>query len=505
MGHFDQVPSTATPTLSPIRMSRPPLTIDPAFPTATPKPNPRPFVLSGRNPSNLDVIHFVFDQHDLPYEEPSQQPSWGEFPWSYSRQEKDVNADGLPEIILLGHIPDYWAAYFAILAYDQDSNAWRELFYTYASGKWSADFEFKSDEDHFELDSFVPGGGTGITELTWERTWLKCNEDTCKPVWKGMLYRSFSLYGTAGPDGEGINNEYWIASVQRVSLERIELTTRHFGVVHLPYRVDPPPPTKRIIHPEIRELYQWNGSEFSLAERYQTSAGSEISREFDQMTGEAVRFVNGITCQPLCWVPVEHGFIYDSSKWAAMWSAFWGMPQPGSDDSHWPSEGWDVNAASRDSTGDYVAGVIVAKDQALCRLTVQHFHSGQFELIGRTDLDCTPNFTHIHWIDIDRGGKDELLLLTMPPEPRAPAIVQQLHIYRADKALTEMAQVSGYVNGADGAGIKFNNTQNDFLVLTGVSLEDIARACDGVFSCIEGHRFQPYRWDIGSNSILPVK
>jgi len=443
----------------------------------------------------------VFNQNEPPYDEIKQELSQGNYPWKYSREEKDVNGDSLPEIIVQGEIMYSNFKFFTILGYDEGTGKWHELFDTAKGGHFCVDFLLKADDDHLNLDSFVCHGGSGISGLTWERTWLKCNNDTCWSLWVGTLYDSTQVFGTTG---SGVNNDFSITAFQRTSPDSFELTTRRFEIVHISYLDYPLIAAKRIVHPEIREVYRWNGSEFALAERYQTSQGFEVTREFDQATDETNKYVNNILCEP-CWIPTGVGHEYNYSKLVIGRSLFWGMPAPGTDDPHWESEKFSLVAASRDSTGQFIAGAVAAKDQAICRLTVQQLESGQFNLIGRLEIFCTPNFTHIYWIDVDGDGKDELLFLTIPPGDEFGGDNQQLRIYRVDKALTQIAQMKGYVNGADGAGIKWNRSQNDFLLFAGVSLEEIAKSCDGVLACIENRRFQTHRWDKTSNSFQPVK
>ena len=147
--------------------------------------------------------------------------------------------------------------------------------------------------------------------------------------------------------------------------------------------------------------------------------------------------------------------------------------------------------------GEWIAGVISALDTPQCRLIVLRQTAGKFQQTGRVDVPCTANLTHLTWADVTGDGSAELLLLTIPPDAETGGRLQRLHVYTTTgNKLVELTTLDGFINGADGAGIRWESTVEGFEVQAELPLID--PDAFPTFGDIRLEReFQTYVWDEG--------
>jgi hypothetical protein len=202
--------------------------------------------------------------------------------------------------------------------------------------------------------------------------------------------------------------------------------------------------------------------------------------------------------------------VFDNEGFNQMWAKVWNLPaQDQPEDPIWGHSSPQAEVAAHngppDTLGEWLAGMIRAANSTECRLVVQQQAAGKFQVVGRTDLPCTINFTHLFWADVTGDGLEELLLITIPPEAEAGAQIQRLYLYSvASNQLLELATLDSFINGADGTGIRWENREGEFRVLAGLPLLDL----DGYPTLDKINlirQFQTYIWDDSSNNFQPVE
>jgi hypothetical protein len=156
-----------------------------------------------------------------------------------------------------------------------------------------------------------------------------------------------------------------------------------------------------------------------------------------------------------------------------------------------------AHSGTFDKLGEWVAGIVGARDRVHCRLTVQRQTADGFALLERIEVPCIVDFTRLAWVDVTGDGNDELLLRTIPPYEdtyKTGAGLQRLYIYAVDDRLIELATLDGILNGSDGVGIRWEDVDGDAVseILVGLPLLDIeARTLPVTLT----RRFLVYRWD----------
>ncbi len=462
-------------------------------------PTPTPFALSGQDPADLDVIRYIFNRRrpdvGISTDDFFENLVTGEYT-DFILQSADVNGDRQPEILVSGQIYNL-SAYAAILTHSPD-NSWQEIFYIEDIGFYCADTQLNVNTERVTIDFLTCWGGTGYLQSMWEQHWVKCEKNNCSKVWSAQLFETSRVIHTT-------NSRYYsIATVEQPNNLTVRLVTRQFGVADIPsmtverFPIETP---RRIVGPDIEKIYRWAGDAYQLESEKQLVPGIEIVREFDEGTFEAFRPVDNILRQPF---ENSQGSIYDNlDKVYEARASFLGVPVTDNlSDVVWESENYLPDVATRDGTGQKIAAFISAKNRPLCRLTVQQQNSNSFELIGREDVPCTAKFTRLFWVDIDKDGVDELLLLTIPPDSDG---FQRIHIYRVEGGFSEIVTKDGVMNGPDGVGIKWENSRDNFKLLLGLAFVDGAN-CPKDLSCATLDRtFEEYIWDSKTNSFQSVE
>lgn len=481
--------------------------------TLEPPPTPTPFTLTGRYPSDLDVLRFVFSRHEVPFETGMLQIQLerGEVnDIRFTRHESDLNNDGLPEIVLTGYAGIFdQEMYVAILSYSADGT-WHDMYFAADSGHYCAEIYSIINGKRVVVDFFSCSGGTGIFTHTWDQQWVECAKDHCQVVFSARLLDSED--NTNRP----ASSRYVVTRIEQSSAETIQTITERFQTLDIlreffefPPDLDLPFSTlyspRRIVGPDVRETYQWNGQIYSLVKREQLVPGVEITRELSEATDSTKQFVENILKKPFHLRSED-----DYRQYREALENFWGIPiTNGPEVLLWGSSRDLPEAAASDvKPGNRVAGIISANNGAGCRLTVQRYTAFVFSLIGRKDFYCTPNFTQLSWADVDGDGKDELLVLTVGDfqNQRSYALARRLYVFRADDDLAEIAALVGIINGSDGVGIKWQVDSKGFKVDAGLSFEGFSRDCWWSLSCMNlERRFQTYRWDTANQSFQPEK
>lgn len=500
---------TAIVTMTPSATETPTRSAAPAaYSTETAYPTPIPFVLSDSNPKDTDLVRLALSQH-LPSElvEIEVRQVGNGTHNRFVRQEADVNDDGQAEIVVTDEIPELRSAYLAILGLENTSGArnqplWRELFYLEAPGHYCWNMRGTINHNRVIADSLTCGGGPGLFAYDWKQHWIHCTRDGCHEVWSAHLLDAYGGYASTS------SHRFSVGRVIQSDSDTIQFITQRFEMRWVPNEDSSIMGTQRIVGPDTSETYRWNGQVYDLVQREQIAPGIEITREFDLETAATEQLIIDTLIEPFR-ISIFGGTSYDWAKVDVARSAFWGVPSPNIDDPIWPSRYYMPSAAGTDRKKQKVAGVIAAKDRPLCRLTVQRYVSQSFELIGRKDVPCTPQFTRLFWIDLDDDGDDELLLLTIPPNSLNTAYEisarQRLHLYRASMSLNELTAIDGAINDGDGVGIKWENTEDGFRLFTGLPLAKDDN-CGRSFACVTLERhFQTYRWDKAINSFSLVK
>lgn len=475
--------------------------------TLTPYPTSTRFILSSSKPSDLDVVRLILSRH-LPPElvEITIRDVQNGNHRRFKRQEIDVNEDGLAEILITDEIPEMQSSYFAVIGRNatggiNENSQWQELFYFQESGHYCWDTRASFIQNRVILDAISCHGGTGDFAYFWDQHWIQCRREKCIDVWSARIFdagRSYSARST---------HDFLIGRIDQLDDHTIQLTTKRFKIDGVPMEDFIVEPARRITGPTIREQYRWSGSVFVLESTEQIEPGIEITREFNQ-EGNANLFLFNNLIEPLC-TPVGVGACdFDRLKIDPIESDFWGMPAPNTDDPVWPSKDFSMDSIALNTKGPYIAGVVTAKDRPLCRLTVQQYVSRGFKLIGRVDVQCTQHFTRLFWIDVDGDGADELLMLTIPPNPKDSNVEmsarQRLHVYKIKDSLAEIANIDGAINGEDGVGIRWETGKDGFYVFAGLPLA--IENCAWGFACVTlDRRFQKYRWNKSTNSLQPVQ
>lgn len=490
---LDSLIGTSTTTKIAAASPTPPLTPSPVPPTST------PFVLSGQDPADLDVIRYIFDRRrpdvGVSTDDFFEDLETGKYQ-EFILQNADVNGDGQPEILVSGRILNL-SAYAAILTLSLD-NSWREIFYIEDTGFYCADVQLNTNTEYVTIDFLTCWGGTGYLELTWKQHWIACKEDGCSEIWSAQLLETSRVSYTTN------SRDYSIATVEQIDSQTVRLVTRQFGFFGIPSTIAeefPVEPSRRIVGPDVEETYRWNGETYQLEDRKQLTPGIEIVREFDEGTFEAFRSVDNVLRQPF---GNSQGSIYDNlDKVYEARASFLGIPIDEQSDIVWESENYLPEVAVRDGqTRPKIAAFISAKNRPLCRLTVQQQNSKSFGLIGREDVPCTAKFTRLFWEDIDNDGVNELLLLTIPPDSNG---FERIHIFNVEGGFFEIVAKDGVINGPDGVGIKWEHSGDEFQLLLGLAFIDGAN-CYRELSCATLERtFERYVWDSKTRSFQSIE
>jgi hypothetical protein len=451
------------------------------------------------NTNPLDLVRFIFKKHPpvlgMLAEAFLKKVEAGQYT-DFSVQEADLTGDGQPESVVSGSAEGLYL-FAAILSRDP-AGGLRELFHTEnIEGKYLAQVRAKVDGSRVVADFLTSTGGTGYIETIWEQRWIECQADACSQVWSGpLLTASRSVNWTAGRD-------YTLTELEQPDTTRLRLTTHRFGLKDLPLSDtgSPPGSARRVVGPDTLAIYRraMPGEVYQLESQTQLAPGQEIAQEFDWQSEESRRLLDAAISQRF----YQADGSFDNDGFLAMQAELWGLPAPGqSDDPAWGSASRQLDIADHSGPpgelGEWVAGLVSALDMPQCRLTVLHHNNGKFQPAGRLDLPCTANLTRLAWLDVTGDGQDELLLLTIPPDTEIAGKVQRLYVYAiTDNRLSGLATLDGAINGADGAGIRWENTAEGFKVEAGLPLID-PDANPSLADLRLARQFQTYVWDEGS-------
>ncbi|TAH51424.1 MAG: hypothetical protein EYC68_10940 [Chloroflexota bacterium] len=501
---------TFTASVTPTNTSTRILTGTP-YPTNTPYPTPTPFSISSPNPTDLELIRLIVNWHypDF-YLTDSEIAIMKNTYDAFSRTNQDVNGDGKPEVIIIGQIADY-GSYLAILQYDENSDRWQEMHYLANFATWAGhEIGIKINKNRVVISTEAGWHGTGMQGATWSQTWLQCSETKCDKTWiSPILDFEWQEQGTYS------SIYYNLTTELQVNKDSITLTKQSFGIA-TEYIWEPnndryPGTTHKTVGPRLVETYKWDGNKYALAERKEISLQQDIIRESDQATVNTIDFINQ-TISKHYWKqdPVVSTFFYmDEQGRDKAIASFWGIEGTLHNNGLWGSKVFNPKdgstlpgpvAAARTTKGnDLIAAVLGAKRNDKCRLVIHKLNGEQFERIAYHDIECTPSFTRVVWLDIDRDNKEELLFITIPKEQVER---QKLYIYRVGKELEAIAHLSGTLNGPDGAGVRWEQQNGATIFFAGIAP---AAECDA-FSCLDTtRRWKTYRWDKTRNALVEEK
>lgn len=484
---------TPTPTLTPV-------------PTSTPLPTivRTTYVLTAAHPTDQQVAQLLLNRSWLNIPQRSDGVPFNQF----AQQDIDVDGDGQAEIVVAGKIAETSDAilYFAVL--DQVHGVWEQVYTDKKYSHYCGEIRATVETDHIAVDFLTCGGGTGILEAWWNQAWIRCEENSCRQIWSAELFDT----------GRSVNftyeRGYQLGYVEQPDADTIQLTTHNFATNNLlPLNPVGPPSSitgtlytlaRRSIGPDTIDTYRWNGTLYQLESHEQITPGYKVVNEFDEQTNQTVSLVNAILGAPF--QKTDGGF--DSAGYSVATNEFWGPSAGVTWGDRWAQNYADAAAHNGElgHLGEWIAAVMrVGNDRPVCRLTVQHNISNTFTLAGRVELPCTSNFTRLSWVDVTGDGRDDLMLITLPPDEElveTGAGVQRLYVYDVSNGLREIARLNGAINGADGAGIRWRETADGKVeILAGIpflSLDRLPRKWP-----ILERRFQVDRWDAQTQSLVP--
>jgi hypothetical protein len=488
------------------------------LPTATPRPTFTPvstftspiptdlltstYILTGPHPTDQQIIEFLQNHHvsKLPIYLASASHEW-------QRQDVDVNGDGHTEIIISGNI-QHTILYIAILG--RVGNVWQDWLYTWNSGHYCGEVRAAVKANHVIADWLTCGGGTGALTITWEQQWIQCKNNNCSIIWAAPLFYT-DRWGNWT-----MARNYTVSEVMQPDAKTIRLTIRHFGVTNVQPN-EPATPlgfseqratARRVVGPDTVDTYRWDGNRYQLTNHKQIAPGIVIVHEFDESTDETILLVDNLLSQSF---RQPNGSTYNTGFGAAR-DEFWGVPPLDKETAEWSPSYHDIYAAShngpRGQLGEWVAGVVRVTDRPLCRLTVQHRMGDHFDRVGRIEVPCTANLTSLAWADLTGDGQDELLVRTVPPDEETSDTgpgMQRLYIYNVRDGLTQLATLDGTLNGPDGVGIRWEDTDSDGVteILAGLPLMSLTLAPTTWPDLTR--RFQIYKWDAATRTLTPRK
>jgi dipeptidyl aminopeptidase/acylaminoacyl peptidase len=467
-------------------------------PTPQTQTTPTPAILASAD--DLELVRFIFKNHP-----PELGTLTGDFLkrvaegqyTDFTRQDVDISGDGEPENLVSGRA-DTFHLFVAILRRSAAGQL-RELFYTANNnGKYLGEVRMTVDKNRRVIAAFLTStGGTGYLETTWEERWLECEADSCTLVWSGpKLWTSRTATWQ-------LERHYVVTTLEQPDPNTIQLATRRFGLA-IPLVAEgfePLGPARRIVGPDNLETYSrtGHGEVYQQTSWRQTTPGQEISREFDLQTQETNNLVHELASQPF--YAADSSF--DAEGYNQLQAEVWDLSQAGqAEDPIWGIGSRQADIAAHNGwpgqLGEWVAGVIGSLDATQCRLVVQRQVGGSLNLVGRTNLLCAANLTHLDWTDVTGDGEDELLLATFPPD--ADGQTQRLYVYTiSGDQLAELAHLDGSVNGPDGVGVRWEKTSEGFKVETGLPLVD-PDAFPTLDNLRLGREFQTYVWNEADHS-----
>lgn len=448
---------------------------------AIPSPTPTPDVQPLREPMPTDraILEYLWRLHKI---EQDLDQLESKINTTLDRMQQDVTGDGQPEIIVRG-VHHTETVFLAVLAFNAQAG-WHEIGYIEDYGHYCLDTRTTIQSPRIIFDVYGCSGGTGVRNGTWTQHWLECKGDACAEVWQGELLFFERIYNWDW------RVSFRISHIEQSSPTRVTLTTERFGFDQIPtvgIGDNLPSNPRRIAGPTTREMYQWNGKEFALVSEQELSGGIEISREFHWDEEKTTDYLS----HQLTNLNRDN---------------FWGIED--TEKQIWTKKDsyLGVDRARLNSDKSILAAVLGSQGNNRCRLIVGRLDEKQFKLIGRLDLSCVPNFTNLEWQDIDRDGREELLMLTLANEGADEPGMERLRIFQVSTQLEQIANIVGDVNGRDGVGIRWENDVNGFRVYTGVTSHFTGNPSNHdcvTLSCVSNERrWKAYRWDSKTHQLI---
>jgi len=473
--------------------------------TPSPVPTLAPYTPSSMHLTNEEVVYLLFD-YRYPNLRDCTLEQWRVLAidrfGGINQQRVDLDGDEELEIVV-HNANDTFEPYIAIL--DYNSRVWEVSLYANRNGHYCGYTQATVEANQVVVDFLTCGGGTGIIGLSWEQSWIQCQESGCAIVWSATLLSTIRGVNTYA------NRTYDVSEILQSDPHTIQLTTRHFSVSDIPVNeLAPLSPhmAHRVVGPDTIEIFRWDGSAYRSISRTQGARGMVVSREFDFLTNETRNLVYHILVRPFQEVSENSVALVDPEGYNAAKADFWGLPLSNEEEIDWGTvEEIPVVAlhnGTAEELGEWIAGIVGAENRALCRLTVQRHSDGIFLLSGRIDVPCIEDFTSLAWVDVTGDGEDELFLRTIPPYEdtyKTGASYQRLHIYTVGDEVIELAVLDGELNGSDGEGVRWEDLDGDGTVeiLLGLPLLDIE---DREFPDTLARRFRILRWDSESREFV---
>lgn len=454
--------------------------------------------------TDIEAAQILFAKRSLPLGELEttfrQQLADGYFQ-DYTRQDLDVNGDGQLEILISGHISQ-WYLYFAILGYTDQG--WQEWLYTTSDTKYCGDVRTSVTAEQLVVDFLTCSGGTGVFDVAWEQRWVRCGPHGCVVVWSAPLLRTerVVVWQTV--------RTYETATVERPNPTTIRLTTQRFGVTTypMPDAADERSGTaQRHVGPTTVDRYQWDGQHYVWQSREEQTPGITIRDEFAFMAQETYDLV----FQELSKAFVGPDGQQDGEGLVRAIADFWHLPTTDAasgGEAPYQQLAAAAHTGTPQTLGEWVAGLVSGVEPFTCHLSLYRNTDHQLTSVARQAVPCTRTFSYLAWADITGDGQMELLLRTIPSadetatDGETQAGMQRLHIYAVGNKLTELAVVDGYVNSADGTAIRWQPSTKGGAITEIWAGLPLAPLNDPTPWPDRTRRYQIYRWDTSQQKLV---
>lgn len=467
-------------------------------PTATP--------ISKANEEMLEVIEFVFKEYppvnNLSLAEEmlyafNEDTFFSGIKW----EEADLTGDGEPEVILAINTPFFWYMSFTVLQ-PVSEEEWDILFHTSHSGKYGQDYRLTVEGQRLVVDMLVVNGGTGVRQTNWSQVWFECDLIECATIWSGTVMFVDAAYGIERDLYEIVFSEIIENTSDKIQIEtkrlRLEIPKATQNPNELMLEV------QKIIGPNTTMLYKKQGLKFEPIRRQTTKTGVIVTREFDIATQDVNEF---IFFKSLDEALNEQGKIISEQAEESR-ASFLGIPtgQQAEDDTKWAARQSDVAAHTglSDELGEWVASLVQAENEPLCRLTVHRHDNNTLTKVGHLDIPCLANFSQLAWVELTGDGPPELLVETLHPKSEFISPFERLYIYTVEnQGLVELTTLDGYLNGTDGSGVSWQLTSEGLVVKAQWPwLSDNGSHSDKLIHANIDKGFQTYLWDVDSRNFV---
>lgn len=421
------------------------------------------------------------------------------YPSFVTWKEADLTGDGKSEFILATKTPSLWHMSFTILQH-VSNDEWHELYDLDTVGRYGPDYNITVDGQRLMIDMVITNGGTGRLQTEWKQLWIECDVAGCVESWSGTIMSTETAYTHTSNQGA---SSFAVSEIIKQGTEQIQVETKRLNIqVQYSSRDedDVVVTAQKTIGPNTIIVYERQGLIFEPVQWQTKMMAQVINREFDYETQYVNTFVDWLSHHKS---RDETGKI-DHDSFMKSKSELLGIPVEANLETNikWNTkQGFNTAAhnGSPSKLGVWIAGLIQAENEPLCRLTVHRHENNTLTKVGHLDIPCLANFSQLAWIELTGDGPPELLLKTLHPH-----LFERLYIYSMEAPdLVELATLDGYLNGTDGSGLDWHVTPDGLIIQTQVSWLNVNET--GSYKLIKANMdkgIQTYLWDVDSRSFV---